>query len=256
MSTEENLDPVQQKIPLTEHLEELRKRVIKCLIVLVIVFMYCYWQSDLFFNFITAPVREAMPNSSSLAMIKLTEGFFTELKLSLMAAIFFSMPFLLLQGWLFIAPALYIDEKKYVTSFVISASTLFFLGAGFAYYIVFPFGFQFFLGYANGAVIANLSIQEYLGFAVKLAMGFGIVFELPIFVLFLAKIGILTSQMMRKYRKFAILGIFVVAAILTPPDVFTQLMMSAPLLVLYEISIFVAQVFGKKKVIKEEEIYE
>lgn len=248
----ENMD---EKLPLTKHLEELRKRLIRIFIVLIIVFGVCYTYSKFFMDFIAAPIIPLLPEKSTLAMLKLTEGFFTELKLSLMAAVFFSMPYILYELWKFVAPGLYAHEKKYVISFVIISSVLFFSGAAFAYYLVFPFGFKFFLNYAQGEVIASLSLQWYLSFVTRLILGFGIVFELPVFTLFLAKMGIVTADMMKKYRKYAIVGIFIVAAIFTPPDVFTQTMMGIPLLILYEISIYVAKIFGRKKV-TEEEIYE
>lgn len=248
----ENMD---EKLPLTKHLEELRKRLIRIFIVLIIVFGVCYTYSKFFMDFIAAPIIPLLPEKSTLAMLKLTEGFFTELKLSLMAAVFFSMPYILYELWKFVAPGLYAHEKKYVISFVIISSVLFFSGAAFAYYLVFPFGFKFFLNYAQGEVIASLSLQWYLSFVTRLILGFGIVFELPVFTLFLAKMGIVTADMMKKYRKYAIVGIFIMAAIFTPPDVFTQTMMAIPLIILYEISIYVAKIFGRKKV-TEEEIYE
>jgi len=246
---------IDEKLPLTKHLEELRKRLIRIFIVLIIVFGVCYTYSKFFMDFIAAPIIPLLPEKSTLAMLKLTEGFFTELKLSLMAAVFFSMPYILYELWKFVAPGLYAHEKKYVISFVIISSVLFFSGAAFAYYLVFPFGFKFFLNYAQGEVIASLSLQWYLSFVTRLILGFGIVFELPVFTLFLAKMGIVTADMMKKYRKYAIVGIFIVAAMFTPPDVFTQTMMGIPLIILYEISIYVAKIFGRKKV-TEEEIYE
>jgi sec-independent protein translocase protein TatC len=250
------MSSVDEKLPLTTHLEELRKRLIKIIIVLVIVFGICYSQSSYILAFVQAPLIPLFPEGSSFAMLKITEGFFTELKISLIAAVFFSMPFILYQLWKFIAPGLYAHEKKYVVSFVITSSLLFFLGAAFAYYIVFPFGFQFFLNYAKGNVIASLSLQWYLSFVIRLIMGFGIIFEMPVFVLFLSKMGIVTADMLKKYRRYAIVLMFVVAAIFTPPDVFTQLMMSGPLLILYELSIYVAKIFGRKSKIKEEDVYE
>jgi sec-independent protein translocase protein TatC len=247
---------VESQIPLMEHLEELRKRVIYILIIVISVFCVCYWQSQFFMDFVTKPLVDVMPEKSSMAMLKITEGFFMELKLCFMAALFFSMPFIFFHIWKFIAPGLYVHEKKYVLGFVISASLLFFLGSAFAYYFVFPFGFKFFLKYAQGYVIANLSIEWYLSFVTKMVLGFGIVFELPVFTFFLAKMGIVTADMMRKYRRYSILGIFIVAAVMTPPDVFSQMMMAGPLLVLYELSIFIAVIFGRKREITEEEIYE
>lgn len=247
---------IEDKIPLTAHLEELRSRLIKIVILLIIIFSFCYWQSEFLLAFVTKPVVKHLPPDSSMAMLKLTEGFFTELKLSLMAAVFFGMPYILYQLWKFVAPGLYAHEKKYMFSFVLVSSLLFFLGAGFAYYIVFPFGFKFFLNYAKGDVIASLSLQWYLSFVVRLILGFGIIFELPVFVLFLSKMGLITADFMRKNRRYAIVILFITSAIFTPPDVFTQLMMAGPLILLYEISVLVAKIFGRKSAMNEEDIYE
>lgn len=252
----DNEQGVEQTLPLTTHLEELRKRLVYVLIVLLAVFCFVYWKSQIFMDFITAPIVPILPEHSTMAILKLTEGFFTELKLSALVAVFISMPFIFYQGWKFIAPGLYAQEKKYVVSFVFMSSLLFFTGAAFAYYVVFPFGFEFFLGYADGYVTASLSVQWYLSFVTRLVMAFGLVFEMPVFVLFLAKMGLVTSTLMRKHRRYAYFGVIVFAAILTPPDVFTQLMMAGPMVLLYEFSIIIAQMFGRKREISEEDVYE
>lgn len=242
--------------PLLAHLEELRKRLIRILIVVAIVFFICYWKSSYLFAFIKEPLVQFLPPNSTLSMLKLTEGFITELKLAFMTAIFFSMPYILYELWKFVAPGLYADEKRYVSGFVIFASLLFFAGAFFCYHYVLPVTFKFFLTYVGDGISANLSLSWYLSFMLKMMLGFGIVFELPVIVFFLAKIGLLRADHLKKYRKYSIVGIFVVAGILTPsPDIVSQLLMAVPLLILYEISIFVARIFGKKIVI-EEKIYE
>ncbi len=252
-------ETVDKVYPLTQHLEELRKRILYIFICLLIVFIAVYTQGKMLMNLLMQPVLQFMPENSSMAFLRLTEGFFTELKLSFLAAVFISMPFLLYQIWKFIAPGLYAHERKYVFGFVISGSILFFLGASFAYFIVFPLGFQFFLKYAGADwnMVASLSISWYLSFVTQLIMAFGIVFELPVIIFFLVKIGILTEKTLRKYRRYAIVIIFTLAAILTPPDVISQLLMAAPLLILYEISIFIAKIFGKKPESNSEvDIYE
>ena len=246
---------VDRQLPLMAHLEELRKRLIRVFIIVIIVFCFVYSKSSIFMDFVTAPLVKLLPEHSTLAMIKITEGFFTELKLSLVVSIFFSMPAVFYQLWKFIAPGLYAQEKKYITSFVFFATLLFIGGGAVAYYVVFPFGFQFFLTYAHGNVAATLSLAEYLSFFTNMLLAFGIVFEMPVFTFFLSKMGILTSGMMNKYRKFSYLGIFVVAAILTPPDVFSQVAMACPMIILYEISVVVAKIFGRKKAVKEEDVY-
>ncbi|MEF3255857.1 MAG: twin-arginine translocase subunit TatC [Deferribacterales bacterium] len=248
-------EPLDKELPLMAHLEELRKRLVRILVVLLIVFLLCYWKSSYLFHFIKAPLVEYMPTNSTLSMLKLTEGFITELKLSFMAAVFFAMPYILYELWKFIAPGLYADEKKYVSGFVISASILFFAGAFFCYEFVMPISFKFFLSYAEDGISANLSLTWYLSFIIKIMLGFGIVFELPVIVFFLAKIGLVTDKKLRKYRGYSIVGIFIVAALLTPPDVISQTLMAIPLLFLYEVSILVAKVFGKKDT-TEEKIYE
>jgi sec-independent protein translocase protein TatC len=237
---------IEEKLPLTSHLEELRSRLIKVFICLAIVFAICYWQSGVIFSFVAEPLVKLLPENSKLTMLKITEGFVTELKMSFYAAIFFSMPYILYQIWKFIAPGLYTHEKKYTSMFVIFASILFFIGATFAYYVVFPFGFKFFLKYVNDNVVATLSIGWYLSFFIQFIIAFGSIFELPIFILFLSKLGIVTPEMLKKYRRYAIVIIFIVAAILTPPDAVSQIMMAVPLLLLYEISIYVAKYFGKR----------
>jgi len=247
---------VEQALPLMTHLEELRKRLIWIFAILIVVFCFVYWKSYIFMDFITAPIIPILPEHSSMAILKLTEGFFTELKLSLLVALFLSMPFIFYHLWKFVAPGLYAQEKKYIFAFVIMSSMLFFMGAAFAYYVVFPFGFKFFLGYATGYVTANLSVQWYLSFVTRLIMAFGLVFEMPVFVLFLSKMGIVTATMMRKNRRYAFFAIIVMSAVLTPPDVFTQLMMAVPMTALFEFSVIVAQIFGRKREIKEEDVYE
>ncbi|MGB9730824.1 MULTISPECIES: twin-arginine translocase subunit TatC [Calditerrivibrio] len=249
------MKPVDAEQPLMTHLEELRKRLIRIMIALTIVFSICYWKSVYLFQFIKKPLILFMPPNSSLSMLKLTEGFLTELKLSFMAAVFFAMPYILYELWKFIAPGLYTHERKYVSGFVISASFLFFFGSFFCYQFVLPIAFKFFLTYATDGITANLSLTWYLSFVVKLMLGFGVVFELPVIVFFLAKIGLVTEDMLKKYRGYSIVGIFIIAAILTPPDVVSQVLMAIPLLILYEISIFVAKIFGKKKG-KDLSIYE
>ncbi len=242
-------EKVEQTYPLSEHLVELRKRLVYVFICLVIVFIGTYSQGKVLMNYLLDPLIRYMPENSTVAFLKITEGFVTELKLAAMASVFVSMPFILYQLWKFIAPGLYAQERKYVFSFVFFASVLFFTGASFAYFIVFPFGFQFFLKYADPSwnMVANLSVSWYLSFVTRLIMAFGLVFEMPVIVFFLVKMGLVNEQMLRKYRRYAIVMIFVGAAILTPPDVISQTAMAIPLLVLYEVSIYIARIFGKKK---------
>ena len=246
-------DTAEEKMPFTAHLEELRRRLTICAISVGAGFIICYIFSKQLFNLLVAPLVHALPQGSKLIYTALPEAFFTYLKVAFVAGLLLSTPMIFYQMWKFIAPGLYANEKKYVIPFVVSSSALFIGGALFGYLVVFPFGFQFFLGYTTDTIQALPSLKQYFSFSIKLLIAFGLVFELPIITFFLAKMGVVTAAMMRKQRKIAIVVIFVAAAIFTPPDVITQLMMAVPLLVLYEISIIIAKVFGKKKEEAEEE---
>ena len=152
-----------------------------------------------------------------------------------------ALPFILYQFWLFIAPGLYEHEKKYIWPFVIAASGMFFLGAAFAYYVVVPYGFKFLVNFAEQVVTVAPKINEYVGFFTKIMVGFGIAFELPVLTFFLALLGLVDDHTLKSFFKYAIILIFILAAILTPPDVVTQLLMAIPLILLYGVSILVAK---------------
>ena len=251
-STESTDEPA-DKLPFTKHLEELRKRLIWCFLALIVGFGACYNFSGELFMLLVQPLNGAMPEGSSLAMIKVTEGFLTHLKIALLAGVFLSCPVLFYQIWKFVAPGLYPGERKYVWPFVAAATLFFLMGAGFAYGAVFPWGLKFLLSFAGEEIQASLSIESYLGFSTKLLLAFGLVFELPVVVFFLARMGLVHYKTLARVRGYALVVIFIVAAVLTPPDVFTQVLMAGPLYALYEISILVARVFGPKDDPEEEE---
>jgi sec-independent protein translocase protein TatC len=250
---------VETTYPISHHLRELRQRIVKILAATIVLFILCYWQSDYIFSFVTAPISPLLSDRVTLSMLKLTEGFVTELKMCFLAAVFITMPFTLFQFWRFIAPGLYRQERRYLVSFVFFASLLFLTGAAFVYYIVFPLGMKFLTSYAAGDwnISAPLSVEFYLSFVLKLMLAFGVVFELPVVIFFLSKVGLVTPEMLTKYRRFAIVGIFVLAAALTPPDVISQIAMALPLILLYEISIWITKLNSKKKAeeVKEVDIY-
>lgn len=251
---------VQTEYPLVEHLEEIKKRLKYIILVLVVLFIAGYSQGEKLVQIIQAPILAALPDNATMTMIDVTEMFFVEVKVSFIAALMVSTPFILYQLWLFIAPGLYMHERKYIYGFVLFASILFVLGASFAYFVVFPFGFKFFLSFAaNPAynVDATLSMASYVSFVVHLVLAFGIVFELPAIIFLLAKVGIINDEMLITYRRYAIVIIFILAAVLTPPDVISQLAMALPLIILYQLSIYIARVFGREpENIKEVAIYE
>jgi sec-independent protein translocase protein TatC len=237
----------EKKQTFIEHLEELRKRLIISLIAVVIGFVICYIFSKEIFQLLMIPLQKALPPEASMIFTSLPEAFFTYLKVAVLAGIFLASPVVLYQIWLFVAPALYSHEKRYVIPFVILSTLLFIGGAAFGYFIVFPFGFKFFMSFATDLIKPMPKLKEYLSFCSLLLLTFGMVFELPLFILFLTKLGVVDAKTLSRNRRYVIVAIFTVAAILTPPDVVTQLMMAAPLLVLYEASIWIAKIFGKKK---------
>ena len=240
------------KQPFMSHLEELRKRLITCAIAVGIGFVISYIFAERLFQILVTPLTRIMPEGDRLIFTNLPEMFLTYLKTAFICGILLTAPVLFHQLWLFIAPGLYQNEKKFAIPFVVFSTILFVGGALFGYFIVFPFGFKFFLGFANEYIQALPSVKQYFSFAIKLLFAFGIVFELPVVAFFLSKMGIVTPELLKKKRKYALLMTFVMAAILTPPDVITQLMMAGPLILLYEVGIIVARIARKKKDIEEE----
>ncbi|MBW2037111.1 MAG: twin-arginine translocase subunit TatC [Deltaproteobacteria bacterium] len=239
--------PEEEKLPFTAHLEELRKRLIICFSAIGVGFVVCYVFSKKLFELLMLPLLKAMPPEEKLIYTGLPEAFFTYLKVAFFAGILLAIPVIMYQLWMFIAPGLYDKEKRLALPVVFLSSLFFVGGALFGYFVVFPFGFKFFMGFSSEYIRPLPSMKEYLSFSVKLLFAFGVVFELPLFVTFLAKLGIVNVSFLRAKRKYAILLFFVFAAILTPPDVITQVMMAGPLILLYEISIFGAKIFGKKE---------
>jgi len=242
----------EEKQPFLSHLEELRKRLISCAIAVGIGFVICYIFSERLFQILIMPLKASLPEGDRLIFTNLPEMFLAYLKTAFIAGILLVSPYIFYQLWMFIAPGLYQNEKRYVIPFVLFSSLLFVGGGLFGYFIVFPFGFRFFLGFANEYVQALPSVKQYFSFSVKLLFAFGLVFELPVVIFFLSKMGLVTVDFLRKNRKYAILLTFVIAAIITPPDVITQFMMAGPLIILYEIGIIIARIGGRKKVAEDE----
>jgi len=241
------------RMTFTAHLEELRSRLLKSLIAVGIGFVGSYFFKEEFFQILSRPLLKAMGDKGTMIFTGVPEPFFVYLKVALVAGIFFTAPIIIYEIWAFIAPGLYIQEKKYVVPFVFFSSLLFLVGALFAYFVVCPFGFRFLLGFAAHNIQPMLAIKEYFSFSTKLLLAFGFVFQLPLFIVFLSKAGIVTPETLSRQRKYVILLIFAVAAFLTPPDVATQFMMAGPLLALFEIGIIMARIFGKKGEAPEEE---
>ena len=236
------------KAPFTTHLEELRKRLITCFIAVGVGFAVCYGFKEKLFQILVQPLLRVMKTGETLIFTGLPEAFFTYLKVALLSGLMLAAPIIIYQFWMFVAPGLYNREKRLMLPIVFLSSFFFVGGALFGYFIVFPWGFKFFLGFADEHIRALPSMKEYLGFSAKLLLAFGLVFELPLVITFLAKLGLVSVDFLKKNRKYALLLFFVGAAILTPPDVITQIMMALPLMLLYEISILGARIFGRQKI--------
>jgi sec-independent protein translocase protein TatC len=235
-------------MPLTAHLEELRSRIIRSLIAVAVGFAVTYGFADKLFEILTRPLMETGIESVQLIGTGVTEAFFTKLKVSLIAALFVASPVLFYQTWQFVAPGLYESEKRYARPFVLFATLFFVLGAVFCYFVVFPIGYAFFVEqYETIGVAPAIRISEYLSFSARMLLAFGIVFEMPVLTFFFARLGMLTHRTLIRYGRYAVLVIFIVAAVLTPPDAASQVLMAGPLLMLYGISIGVAYAFARER---------
>ncbi|WP_367160342.1 twin-arginine translocase subunit TatC [Kozakia baliensis] len=254
MSGNETLDDNtinDQPMPLLDHLVELRKRLIWSMATFAIAFAVCYHFAGRIYLFLAEPLGNIMRQQGEephLIYTALYEAFFTYVRVAFFGATFLSFPMIAIQAWIFIAPGLYRSEKRAFAPFLIATPVLFFLGAALAYYFIFPFAWRFFLSFQTGPTGANglhielqAKVSEYLALVMKLILAFGVAFELPVVLTLLARVGIVNSAGLKKFRRYAYVGAFVVAAVLAPPDVITQIGLAVPLLGLYEISILTAR---------------
>ena len=238
------------------HLIELRKRLAIVLGTMFIFFILAFINYAPILDWMTQPLNDALSTVGDTVKDALTGKvtthqvggtFFVALKVSFFTGFIATIPVLLWQMWSFIAPGLYDNEKKLVIPFVVGGTVMFLIGTLFAYYIVTPFGFEFLIAFGSQSFTPYINIEDYIGFISKIMFGFGIAFELPIFITFLAIMGLVTDKSLKDFFKYAVLIIFVFAAILTPPDVLTQMLMAGPLIFLYTISIVIAKFINPYK---------
>jgi sec-independent protein translocase protein TatC len=253
-------DPIDDKpMPLLDHLIELRRRLMWSMGAFLIAFLVCYHFSGQIYLFLAEPLAEVMRRRGEephLIYTALTEAFFTYLRVSFFGAAFISFPVVASQLWLFVAPGLYRSEKRAIAPFLVATPILFLAGAALAYYVIFPVAWSFFLSFQTptGTDVHGIQIElqakvsEYLGLVMKLVFAFGVAFELPVLLTLLAKVGIISSKGLKRFRRYAYVGMFVIAAILAPPDVITQCGLALPLLLLYEVSIISARLVEPKPV--------
>lgn len=254
----------EQKMPLMEHLSELRKRIIICLVALLVAFLLTFSYSEHIFKLLLFPlnytpqfsikegivfVLDQKLQNTKLVFLGPAEAFWMNMKIALVCGFILTIPVIFYQLWKFISPGLYSHEKKYVLPFVLTATGLFLMGVTFCYLIVLPFAMSFLLNYKVGDfLMPMLSVGLYIDFLLKFLLAFGFVFELPVLIVIATRMGIITPQTLKKYRRIAIVLAFVVAAIITPtPDAFNQTLMAIPMIILYEVGIWVSIILNKKR---------
>ncbi len=251
----------EEVLPLTSHLEELRSRIIRAFVAVAVAFSAAFAVSERLFTLLRLPLDSRLQflpkppyvrlipsgNTIDLVFLAPAEAFWMYIKISFIAGIILSIPVILWQLWRFIEPGLLPHEKKYAFPFVIAGTLLFYIGGSFCFVIVLPFAMDFLLNYSE-ALTPMLSIGRYVDFCLKFILAFGIVFELPVVLLFLTRMGIVTPETLAKQRKYAVLMAFVFAAFLTPtPDAFNQTLMAVPILILYEAGVQISKIFGRRK---------
>ena len=250
---EDDIDDV--KMSLYEHLVELRTRLIRSFLAIIVLFFICYYFSSDIYAFLVRPLANVVSDHGGdrrLIYTALQEAFFTYVKVAFFAALFIGFPFVATQVWLFIAPGLYKHEKKALLPTLIATPILFFMGGALVYYFVFPLAWQFFLSFESAGGPGSLPIQleakvdEYLSLVMRLIFAFGLCFELPVIMTLLARVGIVSSKGLKQKRKYAIVLAFVAAAVLTPPDVISQVGLAIPTLLLYEVSIIAVRFVERK----------
>lgn len=231
--------------PLIAHLVELRGRLLKSVVCVILIFMSLYWFSNDLYSLISEPLRVFLPEGSTMIATDVASPFLTPFKLTLMTSVFIGMPYMLYQVWSFIAPALYEKEKSLAIPLLLSSIVLFYLGMAFAYFVVFPLVFGFFTSTGPEGVAIMTDISRYLDFVLKLFFAFGLAFEIPIATILLVTAGITTTENLREKRPYVVVGCFVVGMLLTPPDVISQLLLAIPMWLLFEMGIIFSSIIKK-----------
>jgi sec-independent protein translocase protein TatC len=232
---------------LISHLVELRDRLLRAVIAIAVIFVPCALYSSELFTLVATPLIEKMPAGASMIATSIVSPFMAPLKLSLFIALFLAMPYVLYQAWAFVAPGLYKHEKHFAIPLVVSSIVLFYAGAAFAHFVVFPLMFAFLTSTAPVGIQVMTDMANYLDFVLLLYFAFGIAFEIPVATILLAATGLVRVETMAKNRGYVLLGIFVVAAFLTPPDAISQSFMAGPMYLLYEIGIIGSRLLLKKR---------
>lgn len=232
---------------LHEHLADLRKCLINSLFFVAIGTAVSYYFSEVIFDFVRSPIQQYLPEGG-LIYTGPMDKFVAHLKLSVICGVIVACPFIFAQIWKFIAPGLYTNEKKYAFGFISFGSLLFVTGCAFSYYIALPMAFEFLMAFGGSTDKAMISIDQYMGFFTQMCLMFGVSFELPLIIIILGIMGIVSQQLLKKYRRYAVMIMAILAAVITPPDVVSMTMMLGPLLFLYEFSVIAVGFFEKKRI--------
>ncbi|OAN19157.1 twin-arginine protein translocation system subunit TatC [Photobacterium jeanii] len=246
------MSTVEETQPLFSHLLELRNRLLRSLLSVLVVFLGLVWFANDIYAFLSAPLVEKLPEGASMIATDVASPFFTPIKLTLVASVFVAVPMILYQVWAFVAPGLYKHERKLIMPLLFSSSLLFYAGVAFAYFVVFPLVFGFFTSIAPEGVQVATDIASYLDFILALFMAFGIAFEVPVAIILLCWTGATDPESLREKRPYIIVAAFVVGMMLTPPDIISQTLLAVPMCLLFEVGLFFARFYVRKDDEEEE----
>ena len=236
MSDQESTDP---PLPLVTHLTELRDKLLRALLAVLVVFICLFPFANDIYTFVSEPLRALLPPGATMIATEVASPFFTPFKLSLVTAVFLAMPYVLYQVWSFIAPGMYQHEKRLAIPLLASSVLLFYAGSAFAYYVVFPLMFAFFTSVAPQDITIMTDINSYLNFVLKLFFAFGLAFEIPIAAILMIWAGITTAEALAKKRPYIIVGCFIFGMLLTPPDIISQSLLAIPMWLLFEVGVYI-----------------
>ncbi|MCP3429172.1 twin-arginine translocase subunit TatC [Opacimonas viscosa] len=235
---------------LVSHLLELRTRILKMLLSVLLVFVALAMFAQDIYHLLAQPLLAVMPEGATMIATDVASPFFAPFKLTMVVSFFIAIPYVLYQVWGFIAPALYRNEKKLVAPLLLSSTLLFYAGMAFAYFVVFPLAFSFFNSVAPEGVVVSTDISSYLNFVLKIFFAFGIAFEIPIAIILLCWTGVTTPNNLRAKRPYIIVGTFVVGMLLTPPDVISQTLLAIPMWLLFEVGVIIGSVYSRKEIVE------
>ncbi len=237
-----------QPLPLIAHLTELRDRLLRALLAVLVVFIGLFPFANDIYTFVSDPLRKLLPEGATMIATEVASPFLTPFKLTLVAAVFLAIPYVLYQAWSFIAPGMYKHEKRIAVPLLVSSIFLFYLGAAFAYYLVFPLIFAFFTSSGPADIAIMTDINSYLDFVLTLFFAFGLAFEIPIAAVLLIWTGITTPQQLAQKRPYIIVGCFVIGMLLTPPDIFSQSLLAIPMWMLFELGVFFGRFITRNRI--------